>query len=70
LLYILKLQFAALESDYSRRIYSIFDVFGQIGGILGVFSPLAAVIISITSEFSFYIHLIQKMFMVKTHFHD
>jgi hypothetical protein len=43
---------------YSRRSYSIFDVLGLIGGIIGAFTPLISIFTGPISEFDFYLKVI------------
>ncbi len=58
LLYAESFYLSPYEIDYTRRISSIFDVFGYIGGIFGVLSPFAAMIVGPIAEFNFYFKLL------------
>ena len=44
--------------DFTRRVSSIFDVFGYIGGIFGVLSSFAEMIVGPIAEFNFYYKLL------------
>jgi hypothetical protein len=51
---------------YSRRSYSIFDVLGLIGGIIGAFMPVISIFIAPISEFDFNSTIIEKLFLAKS----
>jgi hypothetical protein len=50
--------FSEQTLTYSRRSYSIFDVLGLIGGVLGAFTPLISILTGPISEFDFYLKII------------
>ena len=58
--------FSDKNFTYSRRSYTIFDVLGLIGGILGAFNTLISILIGPISEYDFYLKVIQKLFLAKT----
>jgi hypothetical protein len=58
------------SNKYSRRIYGIFDIFGEVGGISSVFIALVQLIVGPASEFLFILKSIEKLFFLKTKDHS
>ena len=51
---------------YTRRIYGIFDIFGEVGGISSVFVALVQLVIGPISEYLYILKSIEKLFILKT----
>ena len=58
--------FSTISLQYSRRIYSVFDVLGLTGGIIGAFTTIILIIIAPVAEFNFFMKMIQRLFLAKT----
>jgi hypothetical protein len=54
------------QTDYTRKVSSIFDILGYIGGIFGIFTPICSMILAPYAEFNFILKLLKKLFLVKT----
>ena len=49
-------------TSYIRRVYSIMDVIGDIGGLLGAFAPICIAIVRIFHHRSAYMFLAGELF--------
>ena len=51
---------------HSRQTYGIFDLFGDIGGVLGVLIFIFGVIMHPISKYNYELKLLEKLYVVKT----
>ena len=66
LLYQQEFYIHGIEKTYSRKIYSILDLLGDLGGIYEVFVTCIGIFIFPYSEFSYNMKVFEKIFLVRT----
>ena len=55
------------STTYERKIYAVFDLLGDIGGLIEMSMLLLGSMMASISEHSFFIKAIQKLFLVNTY---
>jgi len=58
--------FSDMQISHSRRIYGIFDLFGELGGVIEILFIVSGALLGSISEHSFTIKAISKFFMANT----
>jgi hypothetical protein len=51
------------QIDHSRKIYGLFDLFGDIGGLMEVILIFASNLVSSFSEHQFFLKALQKLYL-------
>lgn len=57
------------STTYERKVYAVFDLLGDIGGLIEMSSILLGSLLASISEHSFFIKAIQKLFLVNSYDH-
>ena len=56
--------------SHSRRVYGIFDLLGELGGVMEVMVIIFGLILYPISEHNFYLNAIKKLFFARTDDND
>lgn len=57
---------ADTQIEYERQIYSFLDLIGDMGGILDILISVIGIFIFPSTEFSFIIKALQKLYLART----
>jgi hypothetical protein len=63
-IFTVKIGHSATYLEYSREVYNLFDLLGDLGGVSGMIIPLMAIILTPVSETSFHLAAFKKLFTV------